>query len=86
MRYSLSMLIGTYKILDSRASVFSASKPDRIASYIKYNFGKVKKTDIMDGCPDISQTTIQRSLNNLVRSKKIQKIGGGRYTYYIWKL
>lgn len=83
VRYSISMLIGAYKTLDARASVFAASKPERIASYIKDNYGRVTKTEIMDGCPDISQTTVQRSLNDLVRTKKIQKIGGGRYTYYI---
>lgn len=83
VRYSLSMLIGSYKILDARASVFQESKPERIASYIKDNFGKVKKTEIMDACPDISQTTVQRTLKDLVSAKKIQKIGGGRYTYYM---
>lgn len=83
MRYSLSMLIGSYKILDDRASAFSASKPERIEAFIRDNFRQLKKTEIMDGCPDISQTTVQRSLNKLVADKKIQKIGGGRYTYYI---
>lgn len=83
VRYSLSMLIGAYKILDGRASAFGASKPERIASYIKDNLGKVKKTEIMDACPDISQTTVQRSLKDLVAAKKIKKIGGGRYTYYM---
>lgn len=77
------MLIGAYKILDGRASAFAASKPERIASYIKDNLGKVKKTEIMDACPDISQTTVQRTLKDLVAAKKIIKIGGGRYTYYI---
>ena len=35
-------------------------------------------------CHDISQTTIQRTLNDLLADSKIIKIGGGRYTSYTW--
>ena len=43
-----------------------------------------KQTEIMEKCPDISQVTVQRALNNLVTSGEILKIGGGRYTAYMW--
>ena len=43
-----------------------------------------EKTEIMQKCPDISQVTVQRTLNDLVNSGEILKIGGGRYTSYIW--
>ena len=42
------------------------------------------KTEIMTKCPDISQVTVQRALNDLVKSGEIIKIGGGRYTAYTW--
>lgn len=32
----------------------------------------------------ISQTTVQRTLTDLVKEGKIIKIGGGRYTKYTW--
>ena len=35
--------------------------------------------------PDISDTTIQRTLADLLKNGEIQKIGGGRYTKYMWK-
>ena len=38
----------------------------------------------MTKCPDISQVTVQRALNDLVKSGEIIKIGGGRYTAYTW--
>ena len=38
----------------------------------------------MDKCPDISQITVQRTLNDLLEKNDIIKIGGGRYTSYIW--
>jgi predicted HTH transcriptional regulator len=48
------------------------------------HLGKITKAEIMTRCPDISQTTIQRALNDLVKSGEILKIGGGRYTSYTW--
>ena len=38
----------------------------------------------MRECPDVSQITVQRALNELVKSGEILKLGGGRYTSYIW--
>ena len=42
------------------------------------------KTEILEKCPDISQVTVQRTLADLVKSGQITKIGGGRYTKYLW--
>lgn len=33
---------------------------------------------------DISQITVQRTLADLLNKNKIIKVGGGRYTSYIW--
>ena len=38
----------------------------------------------MAKCPDISQVTIQRTLADLQKRGEILKIGGGRYTAYVW--
>jgi len=35
-------------------------------------------------CPDISQITVQRAIDELVKNGEILKIGGGRYTSYVW--
>ena len=60
------------------------SKPERIREIIKETLGKITKTEIMQKCPDISQITVQRALNDLVTNGEILKIGGGRYTAYTW--
>ena len=56
------------------------SKPDRVSQVIKNTFGKITKSEIMEKCPDISQVTVQRALNDLVKNGNVIKIGGGRYT------
>ena len=56
------------------------SKPDRIRKLIKDRFGQITKTEIMAKCPDISQVTVQRALNDMLKNEEIIKISGGRYT------
>ena len=38
----------------------------------------------MAQCPDVSQKTVERALAELMDAGEILKIGGGRYTSYIW--
>lgn len=43
------------------------------------------KRDIAAACPNISQTTIERALSDLLTGGKIQKVGAGPATGYVWK-
>ena len=60
------------------------SKPDRVREIIRNSTGKLTKAEIMVQCPDVSLKTVQRALEGLLESGEIIKIGGGRYTSYIW--
>ncbi len=87
VRYMLGVIVAAYRDFESRVDVIITkdySKPERIAEIIKQTLGKITKREIIEKCPDISDTTIQRTLNDLVKNDKIIKIGGGRYTKYIW--
>ena len=87
VQYTLGVVVAAYREFSSRVKVLAAgnmSKPDRIREIIKDTLGKITKTEIMEKCPDISQVTVQRALNDLVKSEDILKIGGGRYTAYMW--
>ncbi len=87
VRYTLGIILAAYKDFSDRVSALTTkgmSKPDRIKELIKTNLGKITKTEIMDKCPDISQVTVQRTLADLLKSEDIIKIGGGRYTSYMW--
>ncbi len=86
-RYMLGVIVAAYREFESRVDVLVTkgySKQERIAEVIKQTLGQITKRDIMEKCPDISDTTIQRTLNDLVKMDRIVKIGGGRYTKYIW--
>ena len=85
VRYMLGVIAAAYREFSSRVKILSAgSKPDRIRSIIKGTLGKITKSEISEQCPDISGVTIQRTLNDLLKSGEIIKIGGGRYTSYTW--
>ena len=52
--------------------------------FVENKLGKVTKKDIMDACPDISATTIEKALGELVKDGTIIKIGNGRGTGYVY--
>ena len=87
VRYTLGVVAAAYRDFSTRVQALAASdmsKPDRIREIIKGTLGKITKAEIIEQCPDISQITVQRTLADLQKSGKILKLGGGRYTSYIW--
>ncbi len=88
VRFMLGVVVAAYREFENRTALIvggSLSKPDRIRELIKSHIGPITKTEIMKEFPDISQVTVQRALNALLKSEQIIKISGGRYTKYIWK-
>lgn len=87
VRYMLGVIAASYRDFSSRVQLLTNrnfSKPERIREVIRMTSGKITKSQLMAKCPDISQVTIQRTLNELLEQQWILKIGGGRYTSYIW--
>lgn len=83
----LGVIVAAYREFSSRVQLLTTSglsKGDRVRELIKTHIGKITKSEIMAQCPDISQVTVQRALANLLSSGDIIKIGGGRYTSYVW--
>ena len=86
VRYMLGIIVSTYRDFAQRVQLITSisSKSERIKEIIKNHIGKITKSEIMELCPDISQITVQRTLIDLVNKKEIIKIGGGRYTSYVY--
>lgn len=87
VQYMLGIIVAAYREFERRASILvdkTVSKTDRIEDIIKNTIGPISKAEIMMQCQDISQITVQRALNDLVKNERIKKLGGGRYTKYIW--
>lgn len=87
VKYMLSVILAAYREFASRVRIMvesKMSKPERVAKIIEDTLGKVTKQELLKKCPDISETTVQRALADLLKKHKIIKISGGRYTSYIW--
>lgn len=87
VRYMLGVIVAAYREFSNRVqrmTVSGISKPERIRELIKGTLGKITKAEIMAKCPDISQATVQRTLIELQKTNQIIKLGGGRYSAYIW--
>lgn len=87
VRYILGIVIAAYREFSTRVDVLitrGLSKPERVRELVWGTTGPITKSQIMKQCPDISQKTVERALKELLNDEEIVKIGGGRYTSYVW--
>ena len=87
VEYYLGIILNAYKEFDSRINIVENKKItayDRIIGIFKDNIIPIDKAFITNKCPNLSETTIERTLNKLLKEDKIVKISGGRYTKYKW--
>lgn len=87
VKYTLGIILAAYRDFDQRTMSILAkgvSKPDRVREVIKNKLGKITKREIVEQCPDIAEITIMRTLAELQQNGEIKKLGGGRYTSYVW--
>ena len=88
VRYYLGILLKGYNEFQDRIEHLKyrkLSKADRVKAVFEKKLGIVKKSDIATLCPDISETTIERTLKELLEAGYIEKIGRGRATGYVKK-
>lgn len=86
LKYYLGIMLKAYNEFESRVEYLKTrtlSKPERIRAMIDQKVGKITKKEIMEACPDISKTTVERTLTNLVKSGYIAKVGSGPATAYV---
>ena len=58
-------------------------KAERVKELFDRRIGKISKSDIANIYPDISVTTIEKALSDLLKEGYIKKVGSGRATAYV---
>ena len=84
--YYLGIFVKAYQEFQDRVEHLhgkTLSKAERIRAVFSKRIGKITKSDIATLCPDISLTTIERTLKEMLDNGEIQKIGSGRGTGYL---
>lgn len=82
----LSMLYLCYKELDKRFNVVNSNKitkKARIEATIYNSLIPISKKEICDILPDVSPTTVEAVLGNMVKEGKIERIGSGKSSKYL---
>lgn len=88
VKYYLGIMLKGYKEFQDRVEHLNyrkLSKADRVKAVFDKKLGAIKKSDIASFCPDISETTIERTLKELLETGYIEKVGKARATGYVRK-
>ncbi|MGB5823543.1 MAG: hypothetical protein WBH44_05680 [Proteocatella sp.] len=86
VQYYLGIILNAYREFSSRVETVTMkrlSKSERVRDAFERKLGKISKRDIQAIYPDISITTIEKSLSELIKQNYIIKVGSGRSTSYI---
>jgi Fic family protein len=86
VKYYLDVILSVYKEFASRVEYIrtkGVTKSERIRNIFAHKIGKITKAELAVLCPDISVTTIEKALSDLLKAGYILKVGVGRTTAYI---
>lgn len=86
VKYYLGVVLAAYREFSSRVDTLrnqGLTKSERVRYVFETKLGRISKSDITKLCPDISITTIEKALGELLKEGYIEKIGGGRSTAYV---
>ena len=89
VKYYLEVIFSAYKEFSSRVEHLqnkNLSKSERVKLLLDNNLKKLSKKDILEKCPDISMSTVELTLSELLKDGYIVKTGAGRSTAYIRNL
>lgn len=82
VKYLLSTIIAAYRDFDDRTQIVSPTSIDTVKNAIESRLGKFTKKDILELCPALSASTVERHLKKLTVDGYISKYGAGKNTFY----
>lgn len=89
IRYYLGILLKAYREFEARVADIrtdrKVSKEDRIRHVFESRSGTLSKRQLLELCPGISTTTVERALKSLLDANVIDKTGAGPGTAYFRK-
>lgn len=85
--YILSIVDMAYREFEDRLTLITkkASANELVEMAFERKIGKIKKSDIVELCPSLSVSAIEKGIAKLISDNKIEKLGSGKNTYYVKK-
>ena len=84
-KYLLGIILSAYRDFEERLNIVSEKKnaKEMVKEVFSVKLGKVTKSDIMEFCPTLSRSAIEKALRELISDSDICKYGKGPATYYV---
>lgn len=83
IKYLLGTIIAAYRDLDDRIHIVSPTSYETVKKAVDSKIGKFTKRDILELCPSLSASTVERHLRKLTAEGYISKYGAGKKTFYV---
>lgn len=83
VKFLLSTIIAAYRDFDDRIRIVSPTSLDTVKNAIENKLGKFTKKEILELCPSLSASTVERHLKKLTAEGCISKHAAGKNTFYV---
>ena len=84
IKYLLNTILDAYRNFEDRYEIVEdkESALKMVQKAVQLKIGKFTKQDIIELCPSLSSSSVEKSLKEMVTAQEIMKVGNGRGTYY----
>lgn len=85
VKYLLGTILAAYRDFEERVNIFGEKIPagEIVRLAVRKKIGRFTKKEILELCPEISQSSVEMALKAMCEEGMIRKQGGGRSTYYL---
>lgn len=83
IKYLLGTIISAYRDFEDRMKIISPASEDTVRKAVESRIGKFTKREIVELCPNMSASTVERNLRAMVNRGEVEKQGAGKKTFYI---
>ena len=84
-KYLLGVVLSAYRDFEERLEIVSSKKSakDMVKEVFSVKLGRIKKSDIMEMCPNLSRSAVEKALRDLIADNYITKHEKGPATFYV---
>ena len=84
IKYFLSIVMSAYRDFEDRIDIVSekSNATDMVELATTKILGKFKKADVLNLCPSLSASSVEKAIKELVGKGKLSKYGNGKSTFY----
>lgn len=85
IKYLLSIIDMAYRDFEERLELVKekVSANELVELAFERKIGKIRKSDIVELCPNISVSAVEKGIKKLLNEGKIRKEGNGKNTFYV---